>query len=387
MVTLFEFLGEEEIENVITCLNYKIDKVVFLGYEKDIRKQKGTLSNFLARYCGVQEVSFNCLSNKNLPAISNEISKRIETEIKNGSDYYFDVTGGEDLILVAFGMLAKNYSAPLHYYDVRKNKLIEVDEGSARSISTDVEERKTIMNIDMWIEMKGGTVNNRFHKKYKENDYPVFIDNIGKIRNIMLKYSEVWNPFIIILNRLLMPKDGLNISVDSAEINRDIQKNTSKLNSVQYLKAILTDFNEAGIIEEYSYSNGKCEFKYCSQDIRDCLTEGGGVLELYVYFKEREYADDCKVGVLLDWDKEIHKNINLDVMNEIDVITIRNNIPTFISCKTGKMDANQTLHALYELDTVADRFGGKYARKMLATNIPISDICLSRANEMGIRIY
>ncbi len=32
MVTLVEFLDDEPIENVKTCLNYRVDNVIFFGY-------------------------------------------------------------------------------------------------------------------------------------------------------------------------------------------------------------------------------------------------------------------------------------------------------------------------------------------------------------------
>lgn len=36
---------------------------------------------------------------------------------------YFDLTGGEDLILAAMGMLSERYQIPLHKYDVEHEKL------------------------------------------------------------------------------------------------------------------------------------------------------------------------------------------------------------------------------------------------------------------------
>ena len=43
----FEFLGEEPLDNVITCLDYRFDKVVFFGYEEQMQRQKKTLPTFL----------------------------------------------------------------------------------------------------------------------------------------------------------------------------------------------------------------------------------------------------------------------------------------------------------------------------------------------------
>ena len=50
------------------------------------------------------------------------------------------------------------------------------------------------------------------------------------------------------------------------------------------------------------------------------------------------------------------------------------------------MNYVQTLHALYELDTVANRFGGKYCKKVLATVQPVRGVYLERAKEMKIEV-
>ena len=58
MTVIFEFLGGEPIENVITCMNYKADKAVFFGYADDIRAQKSNTDRFLRKYCKVQSTLF-----------------------------------------------------------------------------------------------------------------------------------------------------------------------------------------------------------------------------------------------------------------------------------------------------------------------------------------
>ena len=63
-------------------------------------------------------------------------------------------------------------------------------------------------------------------------------------------------------------------------------------------------------------------------------------------------------------------------------MSIQNNLPIFISCKIGSVDQM----ALYELETVANRFGGKYAKKVLATAQPLSQGHMRRAEEMGIEV-
>lgn len=107
-------------------------------------------------------------------------------------------------------------------------------------------------------------------------------------------------------------------------------------------------------------------------------------MEMYAFLKEIQEKEvhDCRVGVHIDWDGVVHNLAGADVLNEIDVMSINNNLPTFISCKIGNVDQM----ALYELETVADRFGGKYAKKVLVIAKDMAHGHMLRAEEMGIEV-
>ena len=105
-------------------------------------------------------------------------------------------------------------------------------------------------------------------------------------------------------------------------------------------------------------------------------------MEMHTFMQERVGADDCRVGVHLDWDGVIYNNSMKDTVNEIDVLSLRGVVPTFISCKNGTV--NQM--ALYELETVAERFGGKYAKKVIAAPQGLNETHALRAKEMKIEI-
>jgi hypothetical protein len=84
----------------------------------------------------------------------------------------------------------------------------------------------------------------------------------------------------------------------------------------------------------------------------------------------------------LSLDKSEIDNRIKDTVNEIDVLSLRGVVPTFISCKNGTV--NQM--ALYELETVAERFGGKYAKKVIAAPQGLNETHALRAKEMKIEI-
>ena len=90
-------------------------------------------------------------------------------------------------------------------------------------------------------------------------------------------------------------------------------------------------------------------------------------------------------GVVIDWQTDDPDGA--DVLNEIDLILMHQMTPVFISCKNGEVSNEE----LYKFNTVAERFGGKYAKKVLiATALDPEDLStrylLSRADAMNIRV-
>ena len=120
---IIEFFDETSIENMITCLHYKMDKVLFFGYKKSMTEEKKRVTeNFLKSRCYVETVDFKVVNEYNPKEVLEKLENILKEEENNFC--YFDMTGGEDLILTAMGMLAERYQIPVHKYDVEKNKLI-----------------------------------------------------------------------------------------------------------------------------------------------------------------------------------------------------------------------------------------------------------------------
>lgn len=386
MIVNYEFLGSEPIENVITCMNFKVDKVVFFGYHEVIIEQRDNAENFLKKYCGVQNVVFHPLSRNDLQSVLKTMRKEIEYENSQGADIFFDITGGESLILVAFGMLSKEFNTPMHLYDVPAGKLIELDEGTNRSISECVREQKITLSLDRLIEMRGGMINHNMQKDIKGSNSEEFAEDVEKIWQVFKDYSDYWNPFSEFLREHLVPDENLFVNKKASRIVNQLSSSKNKLKVVAKLNQIIDALGEAGVLTDIVHADGKYQFRFKNEDIKNCLWEGGSILELHTCQCEMSDSDECQVGVHLDWDGIVHNRPGADVLNEIDVLSLRGYVPTFISCKSGEMSSQQTLHALYELDTVAKRFGGKYANMVLVTTKELHDTYKERALEMGIEI-
>ncbi|MBE5950894.1 MAG: DUF1887 family protein [Lachnospiraceae bacterium] len=385
MNVLFEFLGKEPIENVITCMHYQVDKVVFFGYYDLILEKKKSTSDFLMKYCGVSKVVCHPMPQADLQSMLTTMRREISYEIGKGNQIYFDLTGGESLILTAFGMLSKEFNMPIHHFDISKDKLMELEEGAKGSISADVAKRTKKMTLDEVVTMHGGVINYRLQKRLREAGSGETAEDIKRLWAVADRYDELWNLFSGFLREVLDAENDLSVNRSSGEVFRALKERKTRL-SVDGLNEMLDALEQAGALLQLDYKNGQYRFQYKNRFIKECLWDGGSILELVVYQEEKATADDCRVGVHLDWDGEISFPQNADVLNEIDVLVLRGNIPTFISCKSGRLEGTRTLSALYELETVADRFGGKYAKKVLVITKPLSEAYVKRAKEMGIEI-
>ena len=416
MIVVFEFLSREPIENVITAMNFQVDKLVFFGNHEDIISQKERTENFLRKYCAVQSIIFLPLSGSNLQSVLQTMRKEIELELSKNAKLFFDITGGESLMLVAFGMLSREYETPIHMYDIYKGKLLELNAESLHydernteaikkdnrnaddsalassnekqhlSISSIATKRPVSMTLDKLIEMHGGVINYKLQKDIKDVPDEESREDILKIRKVMKLHSEHWNPFSEFLRENMSPDEEGRVYRKESTVLKALADSSNKLKSAHKFYQIMEDLARAGAILDLKHSEGKYQFRFKNKAIKGYLWDGGSILELYTYLQEKGHSDECRVGVHLDWDGVLEGPAGIDVLNEIDVLSLQGYIPSFISCKSGKLSPQQCLHALYELDTVAHRFGGKYAKKRLVVTSEINEVYQERALEMGIEL-
>ncbi len=254
--------------------------------------------------CGVQEVVFHALSQSNLQSVLNTMRKEIRHERSEKNQIYFDITGGESLILVAFGMLSKEFETPMHMYDIVDDKLIELDETTKSSISRNVDIRKIPLTLDLLIKMHGGKINSNLHKNYKDVNNNEFMSDVTKIYNIAKQNWDYWNPFADLLRNTLVPLESYTLLVckTTRDIANTLASSNTKLRTISKLNELIDALSDEDILLDENRSNGLFQFRFKNQEIMNCLWEGGSILELYAYRMESKKTDECRVGVHLDWD-------------------------------------------------------------------------------------
>lgn len=379
-----EFFDSEPLENLITCLNFKMDKVIFFGHsdtmtESRIQDTRRALRNI----CGIEEVEFITVSQKSLYKVLELLEKEITAEMKSGNTCFFDLSGGEDLVLVAMGMLATQYKVPLHKFALPENELYLLTKwDKVPRIDEVVERRDLQLTLDDIIGLHGGVINYRQQKDVKNNlqdkEFRTAVKVMWEIAN---DNQKKWNGLSSVFKECTKYEDEYQRVRVSVKAMKQAMNRIPDIISVKELSNYLERLGNQTILERVSIDEEMIKFSYKTPLIRDCLLDAGCLLELHTYYERVESGrySDCRVGVHIDWDGEISGR-EIDVENEIDVMLLEGVVPVFISCKNGRV--NQM--ALYELDAVANRFGGKYVRKELSATQEITPGYLKRAEEMGI---
>lgn len=371
-MTLIECFTQADIDNVASCLRLRPEKLILIGrqkemplarYEKLLRKRKQKTK---IQPCNVEH--------KSCQEICNALHKLLLQEKK----CVIDITGGDETVILAVGMVLVQID-PAMRQNVRVEKYDHV-----RGVVTDCVRNRRLPNtrpvnltVEELILLHGGCIHPDSYQPPAAFEYtdlePVWQlskdwnDGIGKLLEFE-KRSTAQNP--------------LEISAPWSDLH-SISRFTEKEAIVEDL---LDKMHRKGIINDYS--NFYCmQYEYRSEELRYCTAKAGNVLEMKTLLEARSvtengvpYFGDCRMSVSMDWDGVVN-SAKPGTNNEIDVVLMRGTTPLFISCKNGDVEEEE----LYKLNTVANRMGGKYVRKMLvATNFNKGEAFAQRARDMGI---
>ena len=118
-----------------------------------------------------------------------------------------------------------------------------------------------------------------------------------------------------------------------------------KLPSLKPYKKTIALLKSLDIIDERLHLNRKNE-----------ALLSGGLFEEYVYWLCKEHdIDDIALGVTIDFDDEKEKLLNRRVINEFDILMMKNNSIVMVECKYKKQLDGLAL--VYKYDAILDHFG------------------------------
>lgn len=372
-MTIVEFFDKDAIENVVSSLLCNPESVVLIGDDYDVMINAAEKYKTVVEKHGVT-VNFSVVS-----VSKNELEKiveNLEQLVKRYGKIAIDLTGGEDLYLVAAGIVYQNN--PDKVYLHRFN----LDNGTLYDCDTDGNVIKTTrcdISIEDNLSIYGGRIICKSTQEKKaeikkwdfDNEFKSDIDKMWKISS---KNAKNWNR---IMTKCFPEdvEDDTNLRVIANAF--DPQKE----------RIIITRLEQQCLIKNVRIIYDKLYFTCKNLQIKRCLTSAGQLLEVKTATtlmkindtNEGKAFNDILTGVTIHWD--LPKDKKAKLTNEIDVLIIKDLIPCFISCKNGSIDVEE----LYKLSTVAERFGGKYAKKILVASENWGSVA-QRAKEMDIHI-
>ena len=379
-MTLIEFYDKARIENIAGALLARADKLILVGDQrKAMERSKPVYEELIKERGRSTEVCYVTVNKNNLQ----NIIEKLDEVIDGNDECIFDLTGGDDLFLVAAGTLIERFAGKVmcHRFNLKNSTVTDCDaDGNTVSVeSFDV-------SIEENIRLYGGRIIDNGYKFTFNDEFNRDANNIWSIAKNDLRY---WNFCSITIKNIMEncnKAEGLNItySVDARDTTG------RKGGSYGLNESFLRSLEASGLIHSLKYGD-EVSFGFKNEAVMNVISTPGKMLEVIVASKLSEIKDelgnklynDIRVGVMIDWSTEDDQSPTL---NEIDVLAMKDAIPIFISCKSGIFDADE----LYKLQTVATRFGEDYAKKVIVFTSPEMlrgnlEYIRGRADDMGIR--
>ncbi len=391
-MTFIEFFEKDAIENICSSLTKAPDRVILLGDKRKLMQKHADNYKSVLSARGL-DVAFVCQTvNKNC---MQEIIEALSALVETYDDCVFDLTGGEDLYLVAAGIVSERYKdrkIQMHRFNIRNNTIVDGDMDG----ETILTETGPMLSVEENIKIYGGGV---VYDEQRADATPqwdmndAFKSDINAMWDICRQDTRQWNAQIGVLEtaeKVSESGGGLSVSVPVGDLQAAVERDGGKF---AIRRNVMEGLLYAGLLKTFVCDDHTFSVTYKNEQVKRCLTLAGRVLEMKVYLSALDAQEkdgsktynDAMNGVVIDWDGEIGVEGH-ETKNEIDVMMMHGMVPVFVSCKNGYVDKDE----LYKLNAVASRFGGKYARKVLvATSLDESDTSnylRQRAEDMGIRL-
>ena len=387
-MTVIEFYDKNAIENIAGAMLCRPERVVLVGdNENKMAKSCRIYQNILQNNGINTELYYSVIDKTSL----SNIVECLEEIVAQIDDIVFDLTGGDELYLVAVGIIMERYGERIqsHRFNFANDTLNDCD-ADGKVISVKTFDISAVDNIAIYggeLVVNKEAANHTYDWQLDDE----FADDVEKMWSICKQNPGNWNAQIGIIGKICdeySNQDSLTVSYNPLRVNQELGEGKRWYWVKEWL---LNDLQSLGLIHSLNIGE-KISFKFKNKKVKRCLTIAGQVLELFIAFRLRSILDgdkkplynDVRVGTVINWDDEDSKR-GVNIINEIDVMAMKGVIPVFISCKNGILEVDE----LYKLNTVADRFGGKYAKRVLVTsNLLDSNTNVAHLNarmkEMGI---
>ncbi len=378
---LVELYDNDALENIVSLEIGRYDKLVFLCFkdsDPDPAKRR-VMSSVISGRTGI-ELVFEEAEEKSIDAAVKALSGLPEKFPESVFDV--DLTGGDEIFIAALGMFLSGYQGnafSAHVSDViagsvslamsskkgsgdnKENEAGEVNNGGVLFSFSDIIRLYGGLVIGTWPEEFSGIMD---RKRYE----------ILRVWNALKDLAADWNRFCSISYVNGIEKD------EEGYISRRFSKSGEKVTA----ERIMSRLKKRGIVSDYSMDDNTLKYRLRDSAVTEELyVSSGTALEMYTALAASGTGmfRECYTKVLLDVNGVISKQ-GSDPTNELDVTMMYGYVPVFVSCK----NTEPTKEYLYEIKTMAEHFGGKYALAMLVSSKTAFQPVKERAKEMHIML-
>ena len=384
---LIECFAAAHVDNIAACLRLHPEKMVMVGDGEKMEKPMESYRKLLQNRGMETRVELRDVRGMDI----RELCGVFEELLKSDADCVIDLTGGDEPVIMAAGAalarLDDNQRKHLRVekFDHKRDAVVDCLRGNREIPCEPV--NLTVKEI---VELHGGCIYNRTFQPSQE----FCKTQLEPLWQLVAQNPKRWNNTLKTLNRFESRADSktqVYLWLDHLRVSMN------DLDEKEYeMRKLLEVLHNKGVLNNRSSAKA-LEYNYTSPEFRFCTEKAGNVLEMKTLLEGRETIvgdqplfQNCMMSVCIDWDGVTHdfRSDTVDTRNEIDAVFMRGTTPLFVSCKNGEVLDDE----VYKLSTVAERFGGPYAKKMLiVTDLQKKngepDLALEqRAEDMGIEL-
>ncbi len=362
-MTIVELFSGEMSDNLLSALCLRPEKVIFLGTQSLMTDGRvAALRAFFKGRPGAPVLRFLRVKDRDYAGALNAV----RDVLREDPEACFEMTGGSDLTLAALGAAAAEKKLTLFELEVRRQRL-RLLQGASPALKPGLIRPLRGITVSESIRLRGGSL--------AESSYtlsgalpPELETDVADLWQVYRASPETWTRQCSLLANLTA-KSGGRLTVSGTMPEK------CERSHIQALE-------KQGLISGYREEGNTVTLTFRNAHVKRTLTRAGDLLELWVFLAAKESGfTDAVMGAKIDWNGADRGGTS----NEIDGLLMYGAVPLYVSCKLGAVPKE----ALYEVDTVASRFGGEYAVKALVCSRlggpdATRETLRQRAGDMGI---
>lgn len=357
-MTLIECFTDSHIDNIAASLRLRPEKLIMVGPKETMTDPVKRYQKLLKRRGQATMITMCDVQDKDFGGIYRILYDLVRME----APCVIDLTGGDEPVIMAVGAVLAELDE-----DMRRQIRVEKFDPSISNVVDCMNGNRPLsyapvhLTVAELIELHGGSLLMDSYQLPQNCSYR----DISGLWRVVAGAPKDWNRTIPYLNEFENRGDsGMQVYLPMEDLRgvTDFERKESDVRS------LLDQLHQVCAIDDHSNWDA-LDYTYASDLMRYCTRKAGNVLETKTLLEGRAVTEngvpffqDCRMSVSIDWDGVISgkERFEPETRNEIDVVLMHGMTPLFISCKNGNIGEE-----LYKLHTVAERFGGPYAKKML----------------------